>query len=199
MDVVLPIDGSEIPDFQKWVNWNGFRPNHSGIDFAAYLNNRNELIIGLQEGLPVRAIADGEVQQVIDCYGPYGTTVDIFHGELNDSADSRYTHVVPCVEQGKKISKGEIIGTLYKDKKIGEQRLVHLHLALYNSWKIAQSRPFADPEIVFGAENFIECDSSGSPEPKLIGVETQPTKIIIANQNFGSETRVITPAWKTEN
>ncbi|HLL60690.1 MAG TPA: hypothetical protein VK338_03155 [Candidatus Nitrosocosmicus sp.] len=39
----LPINGSDIPKFKAWINWNGFHLDretgkvHDGYDFGAYL------------------------------------------------------------------------------------------------------------------------------------------------------------------
>ena len=48
-----PIDSQEIPDFQHWVNFNGFSPRHDGYDFAAYLTKSGKVIPGRKEYGPV--------------------------------------------------------------------------------------------------------------------------------------------------
>ena len=92
--VSLPFWAVDISGFEKWVNWNGFRQKasiasyftgidtHSGFDFAAFVNDKNECILGLNSKTPIRAIADGIVIQ--STYNPidgYSGRIFIVHGK----------------------------------------------------------------------------------------------------------------------
>lgn len=140
LDTVLPIDGSGIPNFKAWVNWNGFQldrktgEGHDGFDFAAYITTDNRIVLGLPEDTKIRAVADGVVTQVLDIYGGYATMVNIEHGANDSGMLSRYSHVRPTVETGASVKKGDVIGELYKDHDGEEGRLVHLHLSLISGW-----------------------------------------------------------------
>lgn len=41
-DMGLPIDSNEIPDFEHWVNFNGFSTAHQGYDFCRIFNQRRK-------------------------------------------------------------------------------------------------------------------------------------------------------------
>lgn len=66
--------------------------------------------------------------------GGYGVMMNIEHGAHDSGMFSTYVHVVPTVEFGAKVRKGDTIGTLYKDPGTEEGRLVHLHLELISGW-----------------------------------------------------------------
>jgi murein DD-endopeptidase MepM/ murein hydrolase activator NlpD len=142
LDVTLPINGVDIPEFKKWVNWKGFSKKHPGFDFAAYINNKNECILGLPSKTPVRATADGVVAQVIDMYGEYPTYITIEHGKREKGVVagarllSQYAHVEPLVKDWQPVKKGDVIATLYKDPGNKEGRLVHLHFTLAHAEEI---------------------------------------------------------------
>src|SRR3989338_2523281 len=97
LDVVLPVNGSDIPDFREWVNWSGWQgysPDHTAYDFAAYLNQKGKCVLGLPKETPIRAVADGIVRQV--SYGlagrgvPYGCFMNIEHGRYGSGLFSAY-------------------------------------------------------------------------------------------------------------
>lgn len=143
-DTSLPINGHDIPNFKAWVNWNGFHfdretgMGHRGFDFAAYLTLNDKIILGLPSETPIRAVADGLVRQILDSPeavgGGYGVTIHVEHGAKDSGMFSSYIHVIPSVEYGKEVKKGDVIGTLYKDPGLNEGRLVHLHLELMSGW-----------------------------------------------------------------
>jgi len=140
LDTALPINGLEIPSFKAWINWNGFHldedkgKGHDGFDFAAYLTTDGRIVLGLPVSTKIRAVADGEVRQVLDFWGEYGTQINIEHGEIGSGMFSAYAHVKPSVKAGTHVKKGDVIGTLHKDPGKKEGRLVHLHLSLTNGW-----------------------------------------------------------------
>lgn len=144
LDVNLPIDGTEIPDFKEWVNWNGFQLNrtalkgHNGYDFAAYLNVENKVIFGLAPDTKIRAVADGIVTEILNdpalVDGGYGVQITIEHGVEDSGMFSHYLHVKPQIDYGAEVKKGDVIATLYKDPDGDEGRLVHLHLGLVSGW-----------------------------------------------------------------
>jgi len=137
LDVTLPIDGEDIPGFREWVNWNGFSKDHIGFDFASYLNNSNECVLGLPHETPVRAITDGMVAQVFSpsIHGEYAVFINIEHGKEGSGLFSCYHHVKPAIKYGQPVKKGDVIATLYKDSGNKEGRLVHLHFLLTNAWE----------------------------------------------------------------
>lgn len=144
LDTVLPIDGSEIPKFKAWINWNGFQLDgmtgngHDGFDFAAYITTDNRVVLGLPKDTKIRAVADGVVKQVLDTPeivgGGYGVMVNIEHGANDSGMFSSYVHVRPTAGVGTIVKKGDAIGELYKDPDGEEGRLVHLHLILISGW-----------------------------------------------------------------
>ena len=145
LETVLPIDTKDIPHFQSWINWNGFsldpaQKEHTGFDFAAYQDTNGNIVFGLPERTPIRAVADGRILQVMDSPewsgGGYATMVSIEHGANDSGMASRYTHVIPRKHfaPGTEIKQGEIIGTLFKDPGNQQGRLVHLHLELIDGW-----------------------------------------------------------------
>lgn len=144
LDTSLPIDGSDIPNFKAWVDWNGFlldrntREGHDGFDFAAYLTTDGRIVLGLPDDIKIRAVADGIVKQVLDTPeavgGGYGVMINIEHGADDSGMFSQYIHVKPTVEAGIAVKKGDVIGELYKDDGDEEGRLVHLHLSLASGW-----------------------------------------------------------------
>lgn len=140
LDTALPIKGTDIPNFKAWINWNGFTYNrktkegHDGFDFATYLTTDNRIIFGLPESVPIRAVADGVVRQISQRNGPYAFYINIEHGADDSGMFSGYHHVVPHIEQGSRVKKGDVIATLHKDPGVEEGRLVHLHLTLTSGW-----------------------------------------------------------------
>lgn len=143
-DTVLPVDGKDIPGFKEWINWNGFQldretgKGHDGFDFGSYLTEDRRVVLGLPPNTPIRAVADGIVAQVMDSPeavgGGYGVMINIEHGADDSGMFSTYVHVVPLVEHGQAVKKGDVIATLYKDSDGEEGRLVHLHLNLISGW-----------------------------------------------------------------
>lgn len=139
LDTELPIRGEEIPDFRAWVNWNGFDPinpirTHSGFDFAAYLNADGNIVLGLSPQTKIRAVADGVIYQVRNDLEHAGF-INIQHGARNSGMFSHYSHVIPFVEGGQPVKKGEVIAVLHQDSGDEIGRLTHLHLNLHNGWE----------------------------------------------------------------
>lgn len=144
LDVTLPINGADLPDFKAWVNWNGFHldrktgKGHDGYDFSAYLTTDNRVIFGLSPDTKVRAVADGKVAQVLDnpeaVGGGYGVMITLEHGAHDSGMFSQYVHVKPLIEAGTEVKKGDVIAELYKDPDGDEGRLVHLHMSLISGW-----------------------------------------------------------------
>lgn len=185
VDVVTPIDESSLPGFQQWVSWNSVAShiilqgqNASGFDWAAYLNDRNEVIFGLPETTQVRAIADGYVAQVSKSYGPYAAFINIEHGESGSGVFSSYHHVVPIVEGGKRVKKGDVIATLYKDPGKQEGKLVHLHFGISNGWN-EKNRRLVDPEqTIYSDVVFLHAKPAGFPIFQVAEFEDQPNQVI---------------------
>lgn len=144
LDAGLPIEGKSIPGFKAWINWNGFRfdknnpswISHRAFDFAAYLTQRNEVVLGLPQETEIRAVADGHVTQVSHGFEIVSNAlINIEHGKKGSGVFSSYGHIVPLVEQGTSVKKGDLIATLYKAEGTERGPLVHLHFELTNAWE----------------------------------------------------------------
>lgn len=140
LDTDLPIWGSDLPDFAAWVNWNGYevspsKKEHGAFDFAAYLTTQGDIVLGLPENTPIRAVADGYVKHTgieMDTT-PYEGYVELEHNPDDRGMISWYLHVVPNIGYRQKVKKGDVVGTLYKDPGTDSGRLVHLHLTLFSA------------------------------------------------------------------
>ena len=101
LDLSLPINSRDIPNFKEWVNWSGWEGydlNHKAFDFAAYLTRDNTCVLGLPKETPIRAIAEGIVTQVSDGFGggvPYACYMNIEHGATGSGLGSLYCHISP--------------------------------------------------------------------------------------------------------
>lgn len=133
----LPIDSSEIPDFEHWVNFNGFSHRHDGYDFAAYLTKTGKVILGLPDKTKIRAAADGVVYSIFKHNWGYEEMVWIKHEKSSyGGLTSGYCHVTPSVEIGTEVKKGDVIGIPWKDsEKEDRGPLVHLHFMIKNSFQ----------------------------------------------------------------
>lgn len=142
IETVLPIDGTEIAGFKAWVNCNGFQPfapeahTHDGFDFGAYLREDGMIVLGLPPTTSIRSVAEGKVAQVITggVWGGYAASITIEHGAQGSGLFSQFAHVIPRVEIGQPVNKGEEIASLHIDEGDEEGRLVHLHLELVDGW-----------------------------------------------------------------
>ena len=138
---------------------------HEGFDFAFYREETHDNIIKCVVGLPkvtkVRAVASGRIKSVCtenrspyrpDIVDPYLSEIFINHGPITDFFEhtdlfssisyerylhSSYSHVVPKVEQGQEVKKGDVIGELYSDLGDERGRLVHLHFQIYQYFETA--------------------------------------------------------------
>jgi len=133
--ISLPIDSRDIPNFCKWIHFQGYTGEykHNGHDFAVYLNQGGEVVLGLPPETPVRSIADGIVERFcVSPWGEYGNELIIKHNGMGLA--SSYAHVVPCVQSGQEVRAGDIVARLYIDppERYGHDsgRLVHLHFGL---------------------------------------------------------------------
>ncbi|NTV23474.1 MAG: M23 family metallopeptidase [Nanoarchaeota archaeon] len=141
LDVEMPIRERDIPGFEKWINWNSYNPNldrdgemiHNGYDFAAYYNSQGECVLGLPAETVVRAIADG-VASISTCAHPEEQVRDFYRTMIlkhNDAGlASGYAHIIPLVEEGQIVKKGDPILKLYKSPGSEWGRIVHLHFYL---------------------------------------------------------------------
>ena len=166
-DIVFPIDTTQIRNFDRWICWNGFREGHKGYDFAAYLNTKKVIVLGLPGGFPVRAVADGRVIQAVpEPFGvAYGGFINIEHGGENSGMFSSYHHIIPSVKNTS-TRKGEIIGYLYQNKadKIVQGRIVHLHFELTDSWEVRNTGDNVDPAKIFPEISRIIARPQGDPK-----------------------------------
>lgn len=161
-DIVMPIDIRDISRATEWVHWNGFKKGHTAFDFAAYVRETTagqiSCVLGLPEQTPIRSIADGVVIQISGGLAgnnaPYAKFINVEHGSEGSGLMSAYHHVVPIVETGAHVTKGQQIATLYKDPEGDVGRLVHLHFEMRNAWGSwsegnTQGNRTVSPETVF--------------------------------------------------
>ena len=184
-DIVLPIDGSDIPNFREWVNWSGWKgysPHHTAYDFAAYLSEDGKVVLGLPKETPVRAIADGVVRQISNGLAgrgvPYACFMNIEHGRNGSGLFTAYHHIDPVVEDGQEVKKGDVVATLYKDAGNEKGKLVHLHFEMRHGWNIKDRK--CNPESVFPLIAQYRATPQGNPDFRVSGLQEQP-EIYIAN------------------
>jgi len=154
----LPIKGEEILGFYSWVNYNGFRAPetcgnnyqkiHQAYDFGVYLHQDGRKIVGLPEGVSVRATADGRVDVVrienyLERLKNY-QAVRIIHQSGRGTFYSWYLHVVPLVKKDEFIKKGQFIAEIFR----GEFNTPHLHFELMLPEGRFGGR-FIDPGLLF--------------------------------------------------
>lgn len=152
-----PIWDVDIPGFGHWINFNEFTPEHPAYDYAAYLTkDKSECILGLPAETPIRAISDGIVVQVAKHAGPYACFIGVEYGNRGRGRGAIYHHVTPNVTVGQTVTRGDILGTLYKDGGTEKGRLVHLHFEMINGWNSgsAANRKVDPTEIYSGLNTF---------------------------------------------
>ena len=183
LDIVLPIDGSDIKGFREWVNWSGWKgysPHHTAYDFAAYLSEDGRVVLGLPKETPVRAIADGVVRQVSHGLAGRGVTyacfMNIEHGAKGSGLFSAYHHIDPIAQDGQEVKKGDVVGTLHKDEGSEEGKLVHLHFEMRQSWYVRDRK--CNPESIYPSIIRYRAEPQGSPDFKILGMNEQPEKYI---------------------
>lgn len=187
LDIVLPIDGSDIQGFREWVNWSGWKgysPHHTAYDFAAYLTEGGTCVLGLPKETPVRAVADGTVRQVSHGIAgrevPYACFMNIEHGRAGSGVFSSYHHIAPIAENGQEVKKGDIVATLHKDEGEEEGKLVHLHFELSHGWDVSDRK--CNPELIYPSIGKYRAEPQGSPDFQILSLPKQP-EIRIANFN----------------
>ena len=118
--------------FGNRIEWWGDRcrrrTEHEGLDFAIGILRSGEFC-GIPEGVPVRALADGEVAAVLDDF--LGKTVVVRHFTISrpngDVFHTLLSHIQPQVRWQDAVTKGQIIGKVGKSSKAGAP--AHLHLS----------------------------------------------------------------------
>lgn len=118
---------------------------HTGIDFTAPI------------GTPVRATADGEVQQMVASKRGYGNTVIIKHGMGYSTLYAHLDQVM--VRNGQKVTRGEVIGTVGNS---GMSMAPHLH------YEVQMNNQPIDPLNYF----FMELDPARLARMALIASQT---------------------------
>ncbi len=134
LNLVMPVDTSTF-DFKEWLFVNGFRrplKDHEAFDFHAYLNSRNEPLLGLPQGTKIRAVLGGTVKFAGET-GPRppskfwdGAILIQHRGDLA----SFYTHIQPIVNRDDRVRKGQVIAYVAYDESYQYPFNFHLHLAL---------------------------------------------------------------------
>ncbi len=140
-----PIFSQDLSSFSKWAMYGGFKKRHNsgerdklhtGHDFIAYLDKDEKEHMCLPPNTPVRAIADGIVRAIFsfetDCkfYEGYLMYVIIQHN-MHGLA-SGYGHVVPHINIGDNVRRGQTIATLYDTSVLYPDKILptHLHFEL---------------------------------------------------------------------
>ncbi len=184
LDIILPVDGSDIPYFKDWVNWSGWKgydDDHKAYDFSAYLTHDDKVVLGLPKKTPVRAVADGIVKQISDGLAegvPYACFLNLEHGREGSGLFTQYHHIVPVVEEGQRVKKGDIIATLYKDPGDEEGQLVHLHFQMWHGWNTGNR--MCNPEDIYPSIRKNKAYPQGSSDFRILGFYRKPD-IHIAN------------------
>src|SRR3989338_2136858 len=185
--VCLPIDTARIPDFKELIAWNGFREhpkskkhallNHSGWDFAAYFNQRDEVVLGLPEETVVHAVGDGRITYEHITYRLQREGIKHYMGGINlhprDCPEGffiHYGHITPLVDEGVSVRKGQPIATLYKRPGNQEGEFVHLHLEV---GEINESEvQTIDPILLFPQLSSLpQAQPQGEPRFRVSGKE----------------------------
>ena len=118
--------------FGNHIEWWGDgcrrRTEHEGLDFATGIL-RNGEICSIPEGVPARALADGEVAAVLDDF--IGKTVVVRHSTISrlngDILHTLLSHIQPQLRPQDAVAKGQMIGKVGKSAKAGAP--AHLHLS----------------------------------------------------------------------
>lgn len=160
---VMPIAESDVPEFKRWVDWNPFDTSygegkiHGGVDLAVYENQKGEYILGLPEGVRVRAVATG----VVVAEGPapelvgepadsplaqYYSSVMVDHGGFA----TLYAHLHPEVQVGSQVEAGAVIGRLV-DYRVGTNsgKVTHLHFGC-GQYREGELKIEVDPKELLG-------------------------------------------------
>ncbi|MFA5857368.1 MAG: M23 family metallopeptidase [Candidatus Pacearchaeota archaeon] len=169
----IPINENTIEGFHNWINWNGYRINHEGFDFASYVNKDGECVLGLPKETPVYPLADGEVVRIHKDNDSYKNIIFIRYDINNyEKLISLYGHVVPEVKEGDLVSKTKRIGRLYHDSGY-RNRLVHLHLELLDPASESLSWKFIDPLTVFDF-GYLQAIPQNSWDFRIDGLDFKP-------------------------
>ena len=103
------------------------RTEHEGLDFATGILHNGE-ICSIPEGVPARALADGEVAAVLHDF--IDKTVVVRHSTISrpngEIFHTLISHIQPQVRPLDAVAKGQIIGKVGKSAKTGAP--AHLHL-----------------------------------------------------------------------
>ncbi|MGV8169671.1 MAG: M23 family metallopeptidase [Candidatus Nanoarchaeia archaeon] len=152
LDICHPIFPEDIKGFKKWVMYGGFKKYHNtgiqdeshlGHDFISYIDEEQVEHFRLSANTPVRAVADGVVKKIIKNgrrFSDYELYLIVQHNEFHLA--SGYVHVVPQVNEGDEVKKGQILATLYDTSIESVSLPTHLHLELGNSSSQYTSYPF---------------------------------------------------------
>lgn len=128
---------AQIPSDLEWP-LSGLPDNYAvSSDFGAhwqnsYCSGRKQLHTGLDlynnavGGSPVYAVWSGKVEVVVTYAAKYQNFVTISHGTSSNPWTAAYHHIIPIVNAGDSIKKGQQIGTVVKDNPNG----AHLHIGI---------------------------------------------------------------------
>ncbi|OGC04718.1 hypothetical protein A2276_01935 [candidate division WOR-1 bacterium RIFOXYA12_FULL_43_27] len=134
-DVSHPIDTSDIPGFDGWVNINGYRGReHDGFDFMAYRskNDKSKPVLGLPPETIVHSVLDGIVLELLH---PGRTSlyseIYIAHAfyRRGTMLVAGYGHVNPTdkLRKGDIVYSGEPIGKIMAFYEGFSPQKYHLH------------------------------------------------------------------------
>lgn len=184
-DLVLPINGSDIPGFVGWVSMNPFtgvgREEHDGHDFGAYLRDDGKVVVGLPDKTPVRAVAKGKVIQYL-CGGmtggQYGALLNVEHSDTGSGVFSRYVHVISKAAVNATVEPGEEIAMIGA-RNSAFNPLYHLHLSLTEGWNVKDR--FRDPAIIDPSIVSISSPQQGWVPISNLEIGGKKTEVILAN------------------
>jgi len=162
--------------FGDHVEWWGDRcrrrTEHEGLDFATGLLPGGQ-ISPVQEGVPVRSMAEGEVVAVLDDF--IGKTVVVRHPEFSRSDNcvfhSLLSHIRPQVSLLDRVSKGQVVGTVGKSTSAGAPSHLHLTGAWIpatfdlNEIRMDQIHPAFEPIMLVSFKDPLQGSSYCSVEP----------------------------------
>ncbi len=160
--LILP---SDIPAFEAWLYLKGFKspdPRHEALDFSAYKTTDGKAMLGLPGGTAVYAPLDGRVDQATRFLPELDGSIDklfqhyqariVLQHNLTSTISTSICHVIPTVEPGQYVRRGELVGIVFANPGTKFGPLIHAHVSLgeaYSGSYQARIRGRRNPAEVF--------------------------------------------------